>query len=232
MNEKQLRAWAHTTPLEARFWSKVKIIDDDDSCWEFDGAHHPDGYGQFQWTPPGETKRRAVNASRVALYLATGKMPTIACHNCDNPPCCRPSHLYDGTHKTNGADKAARGRAPGKSNQRGEANDSATLTDAIVTEARRLGHQGVQQTAIAQQLGIERATLSYAITGKTWSHLNEVAPPVAPNRGGSKLTDDDVRTIRAEVAAGVPQKDLAARFNTSRATISNIVKRKVRGNVS
>jgi hypothetical protein len=35
---------------------------------------------------------------------------TIACHTCDNPRCCNPTHLYAGTYKDNNHDMHERGR--------------------------------------------------------------------------------------------------------------------------
>lgn len=29
----------------------------------------------------------------------------VICHKCDNPPCCNPDHLYQGTFKDNRADR-------------------------------------------------------------------------------------------------------------------------------
>ena len=40
--------------------------------------------------------------------------------------------------------------------------------------------------------------------------------------GRTKLTQADVDTIRAEIARGVPNKDLAERYGVSRPTISSI----------
>lgn len=58
---------------------------------------------------------------------------------------------------------------------------------------------------------------------------DEIAPPAA-NRPGidnpnARLTDDDVRAIRAEYATGARQKDLAVRYQTPQANISKIVRR-------
>jgi hypothetical protein len=199
MTEEELRRLVSMSALEHRFWAKVQIVDDDNSCWEWTAARHPDGYGHFQMTPPGEEVNRAVNASRVVLMFQTGAMPVVACHTCDNPPCVRPSHLYDGNWATNGADKAARGRARGKTNQRGESNDSAVLTDAIVIEARQRARAGEGVKAIAQALSVGRATINYAIIGTTWSHLDPIEPAVAISnrKGRGKLTNAQIAEIKA-----------------------------------
>jgi hypothetical protein len=226
MDEVELRRIAQMTELEHRFWAKVEIVDDEDSCWPWTRGVHPEGYGIFQWTPPGETKSRASYASRVALYLVTGVLPVVACHTCDNRPCCRPKHLYDGTHQTNGADKAARGRGCGKPDQHGQNNDSAVLTDAIVVEARRRSKAGETQRAIAESLGFRQPTLAYAIQGKTWSHLDTIeAPHVRRKGGGSRLTEDDVRAIRAE-ALEHDLKTIAEQHGMKYHTVHAIVSRR------
>lgn len=43
----------------------------------------------------------------------------------------------------------------------------------------------------------------------------------------AKLSDSDVQEIRRVVGSGVAQKDVAARFNVSRATVCEIVNRKL-----
>jgi hypothetical protein len=167
--------------LEERFWSKVhKGLRDD--CWEWTRHRHVKwGYGHFRWKNPVTGRSEIVNAHRVAFYLTFGYLPEMGCHTCDNPPCCNPVHIYDGDAVTNGADKAARGRGRGKGDrQRGEANDFSVLTDAMVIEARRRVNKGEFQKDVAADLGVQRPTLGYALTGKTWSHLNDIAPPITP----------------------------------------------------
>lgn len=167
--------------LEERFWSKVDRRDPNE-CWEWTRSRHVKwGYGQFKWKNPYTGARQVMHASRVAFWLIHGYLPEMVCHHCDNPACCNPQCLYAGDAVTNGADKAARGRGRGKGDrQRGEANDYAVLTEAMVIEARRRVRAGESQTAVAADLGVQRPTLSYALTGKTWSHLNDIAPPITP----------------------------------------------------
>lgn len=88
-----------------RFWSKVERRGPDD-CWPWRGA--TDGrYGQFS------VKGRRFKASRVALSLVTGvslNTEKLACHKCDNPPCCNPAHLFWGTMSDNIRDAINKGR--------------------------------------------------------------------------------------------------------------------------
>lgn len=232
------------TELEIRFWSKVGIVDDEDSCWPWQGGFRNvrnENYGQFRWINPDTGVNEVLNAHRIAFFFANGHLPDHGRHTCDNPICVRPKHLLDGTHADNMRDRRERGRyglegylqgRTRKPHQRGEENDYAVLTNNTVIEARRMAATGMTHRAVAERFGVDRATISFAVTGKTWSHLNDVAPPIALRPGGGKLTDDDVRTIRAEAAAGVRQNALATRFNVSTALVSKIISRKTHADVA
>lgn len=90
-----------------RFWSKVKILGDDD-CWEWQKAKHGLGYGAFRISHPV----RMVVAHRFAWELTYGEIPIGLCvlHACDNPSCCNPKHLFLGTRTDNNRDKFAKER--------------------------------------------------------------------------------------------------------------------------
>ncbi|SRR5258708_38758959 len=78
-------------------------------CWPWQGARNPrTGYGLLHARGLSE---QPIAAHRFAFELATGRVPVEdVLHTCDNPPCCRPDHLYEGTAKDNAADSIARGR--------------------------------------------------------------------------------------------------------------------------
>lgn len=86
----------------ARFWAKVEKTDE---CWLWTAARWPKGYGAFN------CDHQMWQAHRIAYYLTYGKFPTdLACHTCDNPPCVRPDHLFDGTSQQNLVDGLRKGR--------------------------------------------------------------------------------------------------------------------------
>lgn len=82
------------------FWSMVAKSD---GCWVWTGTRWSTGYGRL-------VGGRA--AHRVAWELTNGPIPRglLVCHHCDNPPCCRPDHLFLGTSKDNAMDASAKGR--------------------------------------------------------------------------------------------------------------------------
>jgi hypothetical protein len=183
-----------------RFWPKVRVIADEDSCWVYTGYtrdRRNEEYGSFK-----TSAERTELAHRVAFGLMHPDelMPPVVLHSCDNPPCCRPKHLIAGTQADNVADATRKGRMRGKTHQAGEANDSAVLTNKIVIEARRRYSMGESVGKLAEAFGVAQGTLQGALSGNTWAHIDAVEPPITGRRSGSHLSEDDVRTIRATYA--------------------------------
>lgn len=97
-----------------RFWTRVDTSNPD-GCWEWtgnrSGGTRTAPYGRFQRTVNG--KLQIVRAHRYAYEITYGPIPDglRVLHRCDNPPCCRPDHLFLGTDLDNALDKKAKGRA-------------------------------------------------------------------------------------------------------------------------
>jgi len=92
-------------PLASRLAAKVRHGGNEE-CWLFTGSLDEHGYGQI-WNG-----YRLVKAHRAAYEIANGPIPERmqACHRCDNPRCCNPSHLFLGTQKDNMQDAVAKKR--------------------------------------------------------------------------------------------------------------------------
>lgn len=93
-----------TARLAEDFFSRVEKTD---ACWLWIGSRDSHGYGKFS------IKGRAVAAHRFSFELENGPIgPGVkVCHRCDNPPCVRPSHLFQGTQADNMKDMVAKGRS-------------------------------------------------------------------------------------------------------------------------
>ena len=81
----------------------------DKGCWEFNSDMS--GTGSLGY---GSVKYQGTNqyVHRVVFKLMKGKVPDslLVLHNCDNPKCCNPDHLFLGTNKDNTQDMIAKGR--------------------------------------------------------------------------------------------------------------------------
>ena len=91
--------------LIERFWRNVDTSGGPTACWPWTGSvgvtrggRHIGRLYNMKTSHP-----RVLKAHRVALAIATGEMPEDrdACHACDTPLCCNPSHLSWGTHRAN-----------------------------------------------------------------------------------------------------------------------------------
>lgn len=138
-----------------RFWANVEKTD---GCWPWTAAKTSQGYGRFniangKWMP----------ASRVSLILKLGRNlgeKMFACHTCDNPICCNPDHLYEGTQKQNIDDKSKRGRHVPRSGTKLTSEIAAKIFSAEGTQA-----------SIAERFNVNRTMVSMIKSGKRWGRI-------------------------------------------------------------
>jgi len=91
-----------------RFWKRVDSSGGPDACWPWTGPYFPSGYGSAGKGYPDQY------AHRTAFILSRGRRPApekpCVLHSCDNPPCCNPKHLWEGTQADNSHDRDAKSR--------------------------------------------------------------------------------------------------------------------------
>lgn len=147
-----------------RLWSYIDRSGGPDACWPWTGSRDRRGYGKVFWDG------HLATVTRVVWTVTHGAPPEHhACHTCDNPPCCNPAHLFDGTRTENMQDAARKGRTA-----QGERNGTALLTAEDVVEIRRI-HVKRSAThgarALGAQYGVSESTIRMIVNGKTWAHV-------------------------------------------------------------
>lgn len=94
-------------------------LKDTDDCIEYP-ILNKDGYGEMQTYLLGKKKHYLMH--RVSFQISNNidiKKEDIICHNCDNPSCVNPKHLFLGTHLENVKDRVKKNKsATGKNNGR------------------------------------------------------------------------------------------------------------------
>lgn len=133
--------------------------DDPTACWPWQGRLGNHGYGVLGGGDDAKL------AHVLSWEIHHGAVPDGQCvlHTCDFRPCCRPDHLFLGSHADNSADMVEKDRQ-----HRGERHCFAKLTDAAVLTIRA---SSKSQHELAVEFGVHPATIRDAVTGKTWKHL-------------------------------------------------------------
>ncbi len=148
----------------ARFWAKVDRRGPDD-CWPWLAARHdkPFDYGAFGFD--GQTRL----THRIAFFIANGRWPDpCGCHRCDNPPCCNPAHIFEGSRADNMHDMFRKNRRP---SAKGRRLPQAKLTDDAVRQIRVRRAAGEKLATIAADFGVSKQIAGQVALRKAWKHV-------------------------------------------------------------
>lgn len=151
---------------EDRYVRLMRHIEVDGDCWVWTGAKFAKGYGNFRWSAT-----RNVGAHRAMWEVWHGPITDglVVMHRCDNPPCCRPSHLQLGTQADNLDDMTQKGRRV-STPQLGEANGGGgKLTEEKVREIRLSPES---PTALAERYGVSRVMIHRVRSRRAWGHVD------------------------------------------------------------
>lgn len=153
------------TAIKERFESKI-MPEPMSGCWLWLSAvkneNHP--YGQFSI---GNKKHLA---HRLSYQLYKGPIPEgfSVCHNCDNPNCVNPDHLFLGTHGDNMKDMIKKGRG---NKARGSSGGRAILSEDDVEKIRLEHSNGATKTSLGRKYGVDHSTIHLIIIKKTWARV-------------------------------------------------------------
>lgn len=140
--------------LNEQFIRKIQFPNNRDECWVWGGLKDKNGYGKFADT----------RAHRFSYLLFKGAVggSLFVCHQCDNPSCVNPSHLWLGTAKQNSQDRNQKGRQARQERVRPtiSVEDALALRDLIL--------RGCKQKEAAAKYGVSCAMASLVSRKKTW----------------------------------------------------------------
>lgn len=133
------------------FWDKVDHSAGPNACWPWTGGIRKatQGYGR------AFIGRKGIAAHRLALILTIGEPETadmVACHQCDNPVCCNPAHLWWGTQAENVSDCVGKGRKGNPAARRFAREELLRQREADWSYSMLAAHFGVNQSSIGKAL--------------------------------------------------------------------------------
>jgi hypothetical protein len=154
----------HGDPNEVKTRKRIIVcVITSRGCWEWQGSRNQQGYAN---SGKGRV-HRLVLAAKLGRPIKTG---LHALHECDNPCCVNPDHLWEGTFSDNMKDMALKKRHFYPS---GESNPSSKLTTEQVIAIRNRANRGEKQRRLAREYGISRTLVRLIKRGTAWAHLQE-----------------------------------------------------------
>ena len=204
----------HGLSLKERIESHIISKKD---CWLTDYFHQNN---RPRLTVDGRTHL----LSRVVYEIYKGVSPGRfqVCHNCDNPRCINPDHLWLGTNADNMKDKTDKNRQ-----LKGSKIAASKLTEDIVTQIKDLLIEGkLTFQEIANRFGVGGNTISEINSGTRWRHVSGIGKPLKIIIATRKLELAQVTRIKKFLADGMSYAELADLFGVSRRTIYDIQQNK------
>ena len=137
---------------------------------------------------------------RAIYILLHGELPSDiqVRHICDNPPCCNPAHLMEGTAQDNADDKKRHGHQI-----YGEQVGTAKLTEAKVDA---ILNSNSTQMELAIEHCVSQSVISRIKNGKIWKHVRRPANWIPkrsklarmPNKPSLRNSESKVESMQTE----------------------------------
>lgn len=151
--------------------SRITVVGE---CWEFSPRKSDTHYGKATFQYDEFLAHRLIYA--IVFGGILGELHV--CHRCDNPPCVRPHHLFEGTDADNMRDKTLKGRNVNPTGlhpelaRRGEDHRNAKLTESIVREIRRRHAAGDgSYGSLAKEYVVDWSSIRDVVKRKKWKHV-------------------------------------------------------------
>ena len=141
----------------------IRCFVTNNNCWEvISHSLDKDGYANFQF----EGKKLKIHRYMYQKYV--GIIPTGygVCHECDNPKCCNPTHLFAGNQSDNVNDCISKGRFT-----TGEKSHASILTLENVRNIRNeYGEGKISHRRLSYKYGVSESEIRRILSGQRWRH--------------------------------------------------------------
>jgi hypothetical protein len=158
--------------LAERLWPFIEVVrvvtpEDVDACWNWQGGGTSNNpalpYGRLM-----NERGRHEYAHRAMWRLIAGcdvAKGMLICHTCDNRLCCRPTHLFLGTHRDNMQDCRQKGRTH---RPIGELSGRAKVTE---DQVRAIRASSATVAQLAAEYGVTKMNIYHIRSRQSWAHL-------------------------------------------------------------
>lgn len=139
----------------------LKYEINEDGCWiVVSHAVNAHGYPTFQRDGVKQYIHRVMYMKRFGKIDSS----VLLRHKCDNPKCCNPEHLEEGSHTDNVRDRVERNRSA-----KGESNGRTKLTE---DQARFIKYDTTNSISkLSRDFGVSRKAIRLIKDGINWSHI-------------------------------------------------------------
>lgn len=136
---------------------------DENGCWNWLGQKKG-GYGFFYINGKDRLVHRYMFEKYNHQIINKGNV----CHNCDNPSCVNPDHLWLGSHTDNMRDMISKKRG-GKAF--GERHPNCKIDEKTAIKIKALLRSGMKMTEIRDRLNVTYKVIQHIKNGTSWKHI-------------------------------------------------------------
>ena len=141
------------------FWNLIDKTSNPNGCWEWLGCKDNRGYGVFRLN--GKIQK----CHRISK-LGDTQSKLFVCHQCDNPGCVCPDHLFLGNHNDNMRDRDLKGRT-----LRGQSNAGSKLTETQILEIRNTEFNYLLVNELAKKYNVSSQQIRRILKRISWKHI-------------------------------------------------------------